>query len=143
MLGRRLGLRQGRVLLLTAAGAFAWACATAPPRAPAVPEKAAESLRPNIIFILTDDLDSRSISYMPKLQDLLVHGGRTYSNAFVSSPLCAPSRASILTGRFPHNTHVYTNSDPDGGFGVFYRSGQESDTVATRLKAAGYRTALM
>lgn len=121
-------------------------CASAPPRpvAPAPsPVATPASVKPNIIFILTDDQDLRSMSFMPRTQELLAHAGATFSAAYVSSPLCAPSRASILTGRFPHNTGVFSNEEPAGGFGVFYRSGAEQQTVATRLQAQGYRTALI
>ena len=40
--------------------------------------------------------------------------GETFSNYFVTDSLCCPSRASIFTGRFPHNTHVTSNSPPYG-----------------------------
>lgn len=98
--------------------------------------------RPNIVFVLTDDLSSDLIRYMPHVQ-ALEQAGMTFTNYTVDDSLCCPSRASILTGRFPHNTGVYANSGRDGGFGLFHRRGEELDTFATRLHDAGYRTALL
>jgi N-acetylglucosamine-6-sulfatase len=98
--------------------------------------------RPNIVFVLADDLDFRTTAMMPRLPALLGQHGRTFDRAYVTQALCAPSRASILTGQFPHNHRVLDNTGPDGGFGAF-RRGPEASTIATWLKAAGYRTALV
>lgn len=99
--------------------------------------------RPNILLVLTDDLDARSIEFMPRLQALLAARGTSFSRAYVSAPLCCPSRVSILTGQYPHNHGVHHNSNPTGGHEAFYRSGGESRTVAVWLRAAGYRTVLL
>jgi arylsulfatase A-like enzyme len=101
---------------------------------------AAPADRPNIIFILTDDLDARSIEAMPKLKAMLIDRGVTFANFFVSYALCCPSRASILRGQYAHNTGVLGNRPPAGGFETFHDLGREASTVATWLKAAGYRT---
>jgi N-acetylglucosamine-6-sulfatase len=98
--------------------------------------------RPNIVFVLADDLDFRTTAMMPRLPALIGQRGRTFDRAYVTQSLCAPSRASILTGQFPHNHRVLDNTGPDGGFGAF-RRGQEPSTIATWLRAAGYRTALI
>jgi N-acetylglucosamine-6-sulfatase len=95
---------------------------------------------PNIILILTDDQDAASIAAMPNVQSLLVAGGTTFRNFFVSDPLCCPSRSSILRGQYVHNHQVLTNSAPDGGFSKFLALGHEQSTIGTWLKAAGYRT---
>jgi arylsulfatase A-like enzyme/predicted TIM-barrel fold metal-dependent hydrolase len=96
--------------------------------------------RPNIIFILTDDQDASSIAFMPKLKALLMDQGVSFSNFFVSFPLCCPSRATILRGQYAHNTQILGNRPPDGGFEKFYSLGEENSTIATWLKAVGYRT---
>ncbi len=101
--------------------------------------------RPNIVFILADDLDAQqqSISYMPKLKELIADQGTTFKNFFVNITLCCPSRASILRGQYAHNTKVLTNDPQNGAYPLFYSQGLENSTMATWLKAAGYRTAML
>ena len=94
------------------------------------------------MLVLTDDLSVNLIQYMPHVR-ALQHAGTSFSNYTVTDSLCCPSRSSIFSGRFPHDTGVFTNSGPDGGFGVFHSRGEESDTFATDLQKAGYRTAMM
>ena len=103
----------------------------------------AAAAKPNIIFILTDDMALRDVSVMPKLQALVGAKGTTFSSYFVTDSLCCPSRSSILRGQFVHDHHTLGNQPPDGGFEKFHAAGNESSTIATWLKAAGYRTALM
>ncbi len=99
--------------------------------------------RPNIIFILTDDLDAQSMAFMPKLKTLLSDQGVSFSNFFVSFSLCCPSRATILRGQYGHNTQILANGPPDGGFEKFRSLGHENSTIATWLQEAGYRTVLL
>ncbi len=106
----------------------------------ATPMLAAPADRPNIIFILTDDLDAKSIAVMPKLKSLMTDRGATFANYFVTYPLCCPSRASILRGQYPHNTQILGNRPPLGGFEKFVETGAERSTIATWLQSAGYRT---
>jgi arylsulfatase A-like enzyme len=66
-----------------------------------------------------------------------------FQNAFVSYPLCCPSRATIMRGQYAHNTGVWSNvAGPDGGWQGYVNHGHEQDNVATRLHDAGYRTGL-
>lgn len=102
------------------------------------PVAGAIPVRPNIILIVTDDQRFDSLSGMPNLQRLLVNRGMTIRNAIVSNPICCPSRATILTGRYSHSTGVYTNEPPNGGWAAFRAS--EADTIATALHETGYRT---
>jgi N-acetylglucosamine-6-sulfatase len=97
---------------------------------------------PNIVFVLTDDLAWNLVRYMPHVR-AMQGTGETFGNYFVTDSLCCPSRASILTGRFPHDTRVFDNSPPEGGYAVFHRRGEEAQTFAVALQRAGYRTALM
>ena len=105
--------------------------------------------QPNLILILTDDLDlgpigyPTPIAYMPQIQSLLVNQGLTFSNAFVTRSLCCPSRASILRGQYPHNHTITSNRLPDGGEARFRELGLDSSTIATWLQAAGYQTVLI
>jgi N-acetylglucosamine-6-sulfatase len=98
--------------------------------------------RPNFVFLLTDDLDSSAIAYMPKLKALLTDQGTTLSRYYVSLAWCCPSRASTLRGQYAHNTGVWTNNAPNGGFYMFQKLGREQSTLATWLQGAGYRTGL-
>ena len=97
--------------------------------------------RPNIVFILTDDLDYASAQKMPRIGALLREGGASFENAFASQSLCCPSRATILTGLYAHNSGIKGNRPPDGGFEVFRDEGLEEETIATRLQEGGYQTA--
>jgi arylsulfatase A-like enzyme len=99
--------------------------------------------RPNIVVINTDDLDARSVACMPNVQSLLAKQGVTFANSFVTTPLCCPSRASLLRGQYAHSHGVLSNAGDNGGFPTFYRLGDEDSTVATWLQDAGYRTALL
>jgi N-acetylglucosamine-6-sulfatase len=98
--------------------------------------------QPNIVFILTDDQDVRSVSVMSNLKSLMMDHGTTFENAFVTDPLCCPARATILRGQYSHNTGIRGNSAPEGGFEKFRRKGPDGDesTVATWLDDGGYDT---
>ena len=113
---------------------------TTPPlaRAAPVPQSVPQ---PNVVLIVTDDQRWDTLHVMPEVQRLLMRRGMTFGRAFVSNPLCCPSRATILTGRFSHTTGVYFNHGPDGGWHAFQPS--EDATIATVLDQAGYRTGLI
>lgn len=97
--------------------------------------------RPNIVFILTDDNDTRTYErFMPRTERLIGDAGVTFENATYGHSLCCPSRASIQRGQYPHNTHIFKNNPPNGGFETFKARGEHRDTYATDLKAAGYHT---
>jgi N-acetylglucosamine-6-sulfatase len=106
------------------------------------------SAKPNIVFILTDDMHKDDLKVMPKTKELLQSKGMTFENAFVSNSLCCPSRATIMRGQYSHNNGVWSNdptTDPStsGGWETYKSVGDEEDNVATRLDVAGYRTALI
>ena len=99
----------------------------------------AASAKPNIVFILADDMRKDDLKYMPRTKTLLQRGGMSFQNAFVSNALCCPSRATIMRGQYSHNTHVWTNQNSaEGGWQAYNASGDETDNVATRLHDAGY-----
>jgi len=109
-----------------------------------MPAAEAQSAQPNIVFILVDDMRTGDLGYMPKTKALLQRAGMTFENAFVSNPICCPSRATIMRGQYAHNTHVWSNPNgATGGLEAYRTRGYEDDNVATTLKAAGYRTALI
>ncbi|MBA3737147.1 MAG: sulfatase-like hydrolase/transferase, partial [Actinobacteria bacterium] len=87
-------------------------------------------------MIVTDDQRWDTLWAMPEVQRSLVEPGVTFEESFTTSSLCCPSRASILTGAYPHTTGVYRQALPFGGFKSF----EDSTTIATELHDAGYRT---
>lgn len=97
---------------------------------------------PNIVFILTDDMDAELLQHLPRVQSLMVQQGMTFSQHFVSLSSCCPSRAATLRGQFAHNSGIYSNKGDTGGFDKFHADGLENRTLATLLQSAGYVTAL-
>ncbi len=106
---------------------------------------AAAASRPNIVVVLTDDLDSNlgTLDALPGFKSLLTDEGLTFPNAFVSESLCCPSRSSIQRGQWVHSHQVLGNKPPDGGFERFHALKEDESTVGTWLHAAGYRTGFM
>lgn len=98
--------------------------------------------RPNIVFVLTDDLSWNLVAHMPEVLRM-ERDGLTFRNFIVADSLCCTSRATFFTGRYPHNTGVRTNFPPGGGFQVFKEKGNEQASFAPYLEKAGYRTALL
>ncbi len=96
---------------------------------------------PNVVFVLTDDLTGDLLRFMPNVQRLQ-DDGTTFDNYIVSSSLCCPSRATILTGDVPHNTGVQTNIIPHGGLFAYRTHGNPARSWAKRLKQHGFRTGL-
>lgn len=95
--------------------------------------------QPNIIFVLTDDQRYDEVGFLNPIlrtpnMDALAERGVHFRNAFVTTSLCSPSRASILTGLMMHNHGVIDNNRPlPGGLELF----------PARLQAAGYQTAFV
>ncbi|MYT26539.1 sulfatase-like hydrolase/transferase, partial [Streptomyces sp. SID7760] len=114
-------------------GAAAVAAATAVPvlaqAAAATPAAAAG--RPNILLIVTDDQPKHTEWALPKTLAWLADQGVKFTNGHVATPLCAPSRSSVFSGRHAHNHGVRNNQSP-------YALDQ-STTVQKYLKDAGYR----
>ena len=98
---------------------------------------------PNIVVVMTDDQRVETLAGMPMVRILLADRGTTFSKAMVPTSLCCPSRASTLTGHYAHDTGVWTNVRPDGGWWAFHAHGNEQRTVAVALHESGYRTALV
>jgi arylsulfatase A-like enzyme len=108
----------------------------------AAPLLHAQEKRPNILFILTDDqrfdalgCAGHPIVKTPNLDRLAARGVR-FRNSFVTTPICAASRASILTGRY-ERTHKFTFGTPPLGASFC------ASSYPALLRRAGYRTALI
>ncbi|WP_239162122.1 sulfatase family protein [Acrocarpospora phusangensis] len=104
-------------------------------------QRRADPAKPNIIFILTDDLDTSDLTKFPNISSLLMGQGTTFSRFFVANPWCCPSRSSILRSQYVHSHGIVSNRAPSGGFPRFHP--MESSTLGTWMRKAGYRTALM
>jgi arylsulfatase A-like enzyme len=98
-----------------------------------VREEAAAASPPNILIFVTDD-HRDGLEVMPKTVAWLGKGGTRYANAFATTPLCCPSRASIFSGRYAHNHGVTSNEDP--------RHLNQQTTMQYHLDQAGYRTGI-
>jgi arylsulfatase A-like enzyme len=98
--------------------------------------------RPNIVFVLTDDLSTDLVRYMPHVL-AMQRLGMSFPNYFVVDSLCCPSRSAIFTGQYPHNNGVYRNNGPDGGYAAYDRFGNPPKSFAVALQKSGYRTAIM
>jgi arylsulfatase A-like enzyme len=99
---------------------------------------------PNIIFILVDDMRWDQLSVMghpfiktPNL-DRIGKEGMIFHNAFVCTPLCSPSRASFLTGQYPHK-HRIINNDRNGLASISHKM----TTFPQVLRRSGYETAFI
>ena len=108
-----------------------FACALAPARATA---------SPNVVVVMTDDLDVASMHVLKDTRRLLAQRGTSFVNSFVTTPLCCPSRSTFMTGLYAHNPGVPGNDPPQGGAAGFGHAVRPKQTLAVRLQKAGYRT---
>ncbi|MGD9905008.1 MAG: sulfatase [Vicinamibacterales bacterium] len=126
-------MRFGRLTVtMTSLAALACSGPDAPAQAPATPPR-----RPNLVFVLVDDMrwDDFAAAGHPFIDtphmDRLAREGARFTNAFATTPLCSPSRASFLTGQYPHTNGIVDNTAREShGLPVF----------PLALQQAGYRT---
>jgi arylsulfatase A-like enzyme len=107
--------------------------------------------RPSIVVIQLDDQDlydlgatyrgrtGRPTRALPNIRRLMLDTGVSFSRYYVSVPVCCPSRAALLTGRYARNNGVFTNIGAIGGFDAYRRKDLHSN-LAVWLQKAGYRT---
>lgn len=98
--------------------------------------------RPNVLFILADDMGygdfgllNGGLSYTPRL-DALVSEGLCLTQHYAASPVCSPSRAGLITGRYPHRTGCIDTLECRG----LDRLATRETTLADVFKRAGYAT---
>lgn len=114
--------------------------------------KASELQKPSFVVVQTDDETMEELYdgvrmangseefAMPNTLQLLGEKGVTFTRYYTPYSLCAPSRVSLLTGRYAHNDHVQGNVPPNGGWTGFQSRLAYSHNLATWLQGAGYRT---
>jgi N-acetylglucosamine-6-sulfatase len=92
--------------------------------------------RPNFVVVMTDDQTYRDMAAMPNTRRLIGGAGATFTRAYVSYPLCCPSRATFLTGRYAHNHGVRSTTPPFGGVEAL----DATRALPVWLSGAGYDT---
>ncbi|MBE7325985.1 sulfatase-like hydrolase/transferase [Nocardioides sp. Y6] len=161
---RRPSARRYAVVLTLVAALVAGACSAGPepepvaertvsaaptPSGTLTPEpprrQALAGTRPNVVMVLMDDFSMDLLPTMAAARRL-ARRGATFDH-FVVDSLCCVSRASLMTGQFPHQTGVLTNSarsapgaGPAGGWAAYRDYGNDARTVSLRLQKAGYTT---
>jgi arylsulfatase A-like enzyme len=103
----------------------------------------AQATQPNVVLIVTDDQRWDMLSRMPNVQTSLADLGTTFANAFVTDPLCCPSRTSILRGQYSHSTKIYEVARLWGGYSKVKKFGLQGSMLPTWLNDAGYETGLV
>jgi N-acetylglucosamine-6-sulfatase len=127
--------RLAAVAVMLGTGCFGLATVERSLSEPAAAKRGGEPPAPNIVVVMTDDQATSQVGplYLPRTTRLLQDEGTTFENAFLTTPLCCPSRASLLTGQYGHNNGVLTNS-------YRYLRG-ERNVLPAWLRRAGYVTA--
>jgi arylsulfatase A-like enzyme len=115
-------------------------------------DRATATPRPNVVVIQTDDqtLEQVFAEYrnpfgirarvMPNTLDLVKKAGVTFNRYYASYPLCCPSRATLLTGRYAHSHGVISNDAPRGGWPGYQKKAIYRHNLGVWLQNAGYRT---
>ena len=110
------------------------------------PEPPKNEGTPNIVLVLMDDFSMDLLQTMRSARRM-EQLGASYRHAYVVDSLCCVSRASLMTGQYPHQTGVRTNSantpnrvGPVGGWQAFNEYGNGKRSFSVRLRDAGYRT---
>jgi arylsulfatase A-like enzyme len=117
-------------LFLASVGLLAGSLAARPARSQEPPAE-----RPNILIILSDDQRAEGTMHvMPRTQRVLGSAGTEFEQFYATTPLCCPSRATLLTGRYAHNHFVQNN--------LLGRNLDQESTIQYYLHRAGYKTAI-
>lgn len=91
---------------------------------------------PNVLIVMTDDQRAQgTMQVLPRTRAWLEDNGVTFSNAYSTTPLCCPARASVFSGRYAHNHGVTSNFDATPL--------DQSQTIQALLQRRGYQTAMV
>lgn len=93
----------------------------------------------NVLFLTVDDAAVGDLAAMPTARSVLGDAGTTYTQAVAPTPICVPSRASMITGQHADNHGAHTIAGPRGGAAAF----KDSDTLPVALEEAGYDTLMV
>src|SRR5688500_8423849 len=96
----------------------------------------AEGDRPNLVFVLTDDMRDDDLDHMPITRRLLADQGMEFTDAISPHPLCCPARAQLATGQYAQNNGVQHNRGVHGGFQAL----DPAQEASTWFRSSGYRT---
>lgn len=92
--------------------------------------------QPNFLVMTTDDSAMKDMEFMPRVEAALADEGVTLDQVVAQTPLCVPSRASLLTGQYSHNHGAHAITGPESGVSAL----DDSDTLPLWLQDAGYDT---
>ena len=107
------------------------------PGAPPAPR-----VRPKFVVVLLDDADVEVTESMPRLRSMFIDTGVRFTANIANTPLCGPARATILSGQYAHNTKVYSNTGPNGGYVPWAAANSDDHHIGVWLQAQEYRTGL-
>ena len=115
---------------------------------PVVALRAGQALPQNVIVILADDMGWADLGPDSKIDtpnlDQLARDGVSLSRFYASSPICSPTRAALLTGRYPHSVGMPELAAPQAQYGVPKLSLNHSAvTIPEALKPNGYESILV
>lgn len=120
---------------------------------PAAVPATAPAQRPNFVVIQTDDQSPQLLKStyrgrdgifrptMPNTVRKIFRSGTEFRNYYATSPVCSPSRASLLNGQYPGNNNLLTNDGPFGGWQGWKGQAISERNIPLTLKRSGYRTA--
>lgn len=106
------------------------------------PVAAQANSRPNFLVVVTDDMRDSDWQALPQIRELVGDKGTTFPNFFLTTPVCSPSRATLFTGMYAHHHGVKKNDGKDGGYRQFKQRDLGEESIASVLRAAGYRTGI-
>lgn len=93
--------------------------------------------QPNIVMIVTDDMRTDELAYMPRVRQLLVDQGTWFTHGISPHPMCCPARAELTTGEYAQNNGVHHNDGPYGGYQSLKKP---DDNLGVWMQRAGYWT---